>query len=193
MSSSRSSSSKSSSTKSSSSSSKSSSSSSSKSAKPRTAAQIRQAESLEYITALLKSHGSYMRQPILSLSTSLSLSPTEVSTALAIIYFLLHLVLPAYVLPHLSALVTLIIPLKNTLVSVAKETKAKKNEDCAQWSWYWVVYGVLGILRGTLGIWNPGWKAGLEIVRSGALICVGGPWFGFEGLVSQRKADIMSR
>jgi len=157
---------------------------SSKPSKTLTAAQLRSKEAQDYTTSLLKSHASFLTPIISSLSSSLSLSAAEIGIILGGSYLFFHLFAPAFLLPHLSALITLIIPINNTLLNIAKEEKGLKPVDSPQWSWFWVIYCGFGVVRGWVGIWRPGWKAWLEVIRTGGLICVGGPWFGYAGLVS---------
>ena len=104
---------------------------------------------------------------------------------LAGLYFCFLLVSPSFLLPHLSALITLIIPLQCTLQSIALDQAktAKKADHAVQWCFYWVIYCLLEVSRGWVGIFRPGLKAMFEVIRTVALITVGGPWFGKAALV----------
>ncbi|RSH91351.1 hypothetical protein EHS25_009650 [Saitozyma podzolica] len=116
------------------------SSSASKSAsKPKSAAELRQEEWDTFITDSVKSHAGWLAQPILSLSSQLSYSPVHVALALSIPILLLLLVSPASWIPHLSAPFVLLIPVQNTLHSVAVETKKGRSDakDAQQWALYW--------------------------------------------------------
>ena len=132
----------------------------------------------------LKSHGGCLAAPLLSLVSSLQVTATELGLALGIAYLLLHLALPVFILPHYSALVTLIIPIQSTLRSVALEGN---GEDGPQWCVFWTVYSALQMGRGMMGIFLARGMAEYEFIRTVILIAVGGPWFGKAGLVSPRS------
>lgn len=160
--------------------------SSRKPSKPPTLDELRSTEHAKYIDSLLTSHAGYLKPIILSLSSAFEISPTSISVCLGGIHFALHLVAPAFLLPHLSALTTLIVPVTGTMMSIAFDSDKKRSSeanDSSQWSFYWVIYCFFEIIRGWVGIWIPGWKAVFEIIRTGGLITVGGPWFGYTGLV----------
>jgi hypothetical protein len=76
----------------------------------------------------VKSHAGWSAQPILSLSSQLSYSLVHVALALSIPILLLLLVSPASWVPHLSAPFVLLIPVQNTLHSVAVETKKGRSD-----------------------------------------------------------------
>lgn len=168
-----------------------SSSSSSSSYRPRTADELREKEYMVFLESCLSSHGGYLKSPILSLSTSLAVSPLTTSYALAGIYLIILLFTPAFLLPHISALITLIIPIQASRQSIALEQSHEKNkdgkkaEDSVQWCLYWVIWCCFELVRGWIGVWRPGYKAIFEIIRTAGLITVGGPWFGRAGLVSK--------
>lgn len=157
-----------------------------KPSKPPTLEELRSTEHAQYIDSLLTSHSGYLKPIILSLSSAFELSPTSISTGLGVIYLMFHLVMPAFLLPHLSALTTLIIPVTSTMMSISLESDKKKSAeatDSSQWNFYWVIYCLFEFARGWVGIWVPGCKAIFEIIRTAGLITVGGPWFGYSGLV----------
>jgi hypothetical protein len=155
----------------------------------KSSAEVLEEEHQQRIQDFLTSHGGYLAKPIRSLSTSLDCPPQQLVYAIAFVYLLLHLVLPAFLLPHLSALVTLIIPVQCTMRSISLELKKggpSAARDSSQWLGFWVVYCLFGLIRGWVGVCRPGYKAGLEIARTAGLCAVGGPWFGRDGLVSRR-------
>ena len=156
--------------------------------KPKNAAELAAREEADYIIDSLSSHAGYLKPTLVSLASSLETSPRRIGIGLGLIYFCLHLISPAFILPHLSALVTLIVPIQATLVSVEAGLDEKKGpkgaKDSAQWSLFWAVYGLVEFARGFVVIWRPGWRPIFEIIRTGILITVGGPWFGMSGLVS---------
>jgi hypothetical protein len=169
------------------------SSASSSSTKP--SKEIRQAEYQVFVTNSLVSHGGYLAKPITSISSSLDLPAQLICYTLALFFFVLHIILPPFLLPHLSALITLTIPTQCTMRSIRIEMDKKSNNaarDSCQWLAYWVVYALFDFGRGWVGIWRPGWKAGFGIVRSAGLVAVAGPWFGREGLVSGRASESRS-
>ncbi|WRT70124.1 uncharacterized protein IL334_007118 [Kwoniella shivajii] len=129
----------------------------------------------------LKSHAGYLRSPIISLSITLSLSPLTSSLIFTLIFITLHLFLPLFLVPHVSAFITLFIPIQNTINAILLEKKGKKS-DSPQWALYWIIYCLLGWMRGYVGLWAPNTRGIYEIARSGILVVVGGPWFGREGL-----------
>ena len=148
-------------------------------------------ESTKFADSLLKTHASYLTPVILGISSTLDLSREHASVVAGAIYFTLHLVTPVFLLPLLSSLVTLAIPVQNTLrcIAVEKAKGAKEAKDGPQWLYYWIIYGVFELIRGAVGIWRPGWKHFFEIARTFGLITVGGPWFGYQGLVSVSLGD----
>lgn len=162
-------------------------SSSKKPAKPKTLEEVRIAEQAHYVNSLLTSHAGYLKAIILSLSSAFEVSLTTTAAMIGAMYFMLHLITPAFLLPHLSALTTLIIPVTCTMRSIAFEKDKKKSgdaKDSSQWCLYWVSYCLFEFGRGWITTWAPGCKAVFEVIRTAGLITVGGPWFGYAGLVS---------
>ncbi|CAD6565504.1 MAG: hypothetical protein TREMPRED_001413 [Tremellales sp. Tagirdzhanova-0007] len=109
---------------------------------PQTATEIREAEYKSFLEASLTTHGGYLSKPILALSTSLTLSIQNIAESLALVVLILHLLTPTYLLPHLSALITLVIPVQNTLHSLALDQQ--RDPDGARHSSQWLAY------------WKPG-------------------------------------
>ncbi|WWC94985.1 hypothetical protein V866_001837 [Kwoniella sp. B9012] len=133
------------------------------------------------ISSYLKSHAGFLRPLILSLSTTTTLSPTIISLILLLIFLFLHLYLPLFLIPHLSAPITLLIPIQSNIHCIVAE-KGKKQSDGAQWCLYWIVYCLTGWLRGAVQVWWPGYRGAVEIGRSSVLVLMGGLWFGRMGL-----------
>lgn len=77
-----------------------------KDAKPkaRNAAELRAREERKYLEGLMDSHAGHLKPIIISLSNSFGRTLKQTAIALALIYFGLHLITPAFLLPHLSAL-----------------------------------------------------------------------------------------
>ena len=157
---------------------------SSSSSRAKSSAEIREAEDEALIVAQLESHGGYLAQPILSTANSLEIAPLTIVYFLAVIALAFHLVLPAFLLPHYSALITLIPPLQSSLHAVANEVKKKDAPDAAQWCVYWVIYAVFELARGVVGTFCPAWIPAFELGRTVCLVICAGPWFGKAGLVS---------
>jgi hypothetical protein len=134
----------------------------------------------------MKSHAGWLAQPILSLSSQLSYSPVHVALALSIPILLMLLVSPAGWVPHLCAPFVLLIPVQNTLHSMAVETKKGRSDaqDAQQWALYWCVWCVLGLVGGWVETFRPGWKGLWQVGRVVALVIAGGPWFSRASLVS---------
>ena len=147
---------------------------------PQTATEIREAEYKSFLEASLTTHGGYLSKPILALSTSLTLSIQNIAESLALVVLILHLLTPTYLLPHLSALITLVIPVQNTLHSLALDQQRDPDgaRHSSQWLAYWVCYALSEMARGCVAVWRPGWKGAFEITRSIGLVTIAGPWFG---------------
>ncbi|WWC64468.1 uncharacterized protein I303_107078 [Kwoniella dejecticola CBS 10117] len=143
------------------------------------------------IHSYLNSHSGFLKPLILSFSSLTSLSPTIISLIPFSIFLVLHLYLPLFILPHLSALITLLIPIQNTISAITSE-KARRKSDAAQLLLYWIVYCLLGWLRGGVQIWYPHLKGYFELARSAGLIVVGGPWFGRAGLRPDQVNNLRS-
>ncbi|WWD03759.1 hypothetical protein V865_001815 [Kwoniella europaea PYCC6329] len=139
-------------------------------------------------SSYLKSHAGFVRPLILSLSSTTTLSPTIISIVLISIFLSLHLYLPLFLIPHLSAPITLLIPIQNTIHCIVAE-KGKKKSDGAQWCLYWIIYCLTGWVRGAVQIWWPGYKGVVEIGRTSLLVLKGGPWFGRMGLRRELAGD----
>ncbi|ORX34600.1 hypothetical protein BD324DRAFT_162114 [Kockovaella imperatae] len=139
-----------------------------------------------FIDSCLKSHAEYLAQPTLIIAQSLGVSPLHLSYGVGAVILALHLVLPAFLLPHFSALFTLIPPVQSSLQSITLETKKSGRDarDAAQWCIYWVIYTFFELARGSVSVYLPGVVPFFELSRSVCLIICGGPWFGRAGLVS---------
>ncbi|WVQ97670.1 hypothetical protein IAU59_004784 [Kwoniella sp. CBS 9459] len=137
-----------------------------------------------FVLSGLDTHAGFVRPLVLQLSSFASIAPLHVLIILFAIFILLHLYLPLCLIPHLSASVTLVIPIQNTVKSIAaqKSSGSKDNGDAAQWLLYWVIYTIFGWMRGTVALWRPHWRGVFEIGRSASLVVVGGAWFGRKGL-----------
>ena len=151
-----------------------------------TATEIREAEYKTFLEATLTTHAGYLSKPILALSTSLALSIQNIAEVLALLVLILHVLTPTYLLPHLSALITLVIPVQNTLHSLALDQQRDPNgsRDSSQWLAYWVCYAFSELARGWMAVWRPGWKGAFEISRSIGLVTIAGPWFARAALAS---------
>lgn len=169
-------------------------SSSSSSSKLKSSTKIRQAEAQKLYLSSLPTHTGYLAKPLLSVSKSLStndfdflgLSPLQtLAFLLALIFLLLHLVIPSFILSQLSSLVTLLIPLQNTLNSINLDLNKGpgSSRDTAQWCTYWLVYVGFSTIRGLISAFRPGWRGVFELGRSVGLVMVGGPWFGKDIMV----------
>ncbi|OCF61397.1 hypothetical protein L486_01045 [Kwoniella mangroviensis CBS 10435] len=139
-------------------------------------------------SSYLKSHAGFLRPLILFLSTTTTLSPTIISLILLIILAFLHLYLPLFLIPHLSAPITLLIPIQNTIHCIVAEN-GKKKSDGAQWCLYWIIYCLTGWIRGAVQIWWPGYRGMVEIGRTSVLVLMDGPWFGRMGLRPESTED----
>jgi len=155
--------------------------------RPRSAAEIRQAAYRSLQKTSLTSHAGYSAKPIDAVAKSFQTDPDNVALVLGFIFLVLHLLTPTFLLPHLSALVTLIIPLQDTLLSLSYEISRNPGagRDTCQWLAYWVVYVAFEMARGWVAVWRPGWKGAFEVGRSAGLVTVGGPWFSRDVLVSE--------
>lgn len=174
----------------------------SKSSSQKSAADIRHADYLKFLQLSLQTHAGYLCKPLQTLSASLTdsddlifgLSPLEtIAGILAVILFTLHLTTPTFLIPHLSAMVTLIIPLQNTIRSInltVKKNGAGASQDSPQWCAYWLVFIVHQVVRDWLNVFRPGWSRVYEIARTIGLIMLGGPWFGHAAMVSIKKKDL---
>ncbi|WVQ66879.1 uncharacterized protein L199_005070 [Kwoniella botswanensis] len=139
-------------------------------------------------SSYLKSHSGFLRPLILSLSTTTTLSGTIISLNLLFIFLSLHLYLPLFLIPHLSAPITLLIPIQSTIQCIVSE-KGKKKSDGAQWCLYWIIYCLTGWVRGAAQIWWPNYRGMVEIGRTSVLVLMGGPWFGRMGLRPESAGD----
>lgn len=98
--------------------------------------------------------------------------------------FILLIALPPSVTFHMSASLTLVIPLQNTLKSIALGHKSSsKAKDSAQWLAYWVTYTFLGMTGGWIGIVRPAWAWLFELWKTLTLVILAGPWYGRQILV----------
>ena len=156
-----------------------------KTPEPKTDAE-KEAEDNALYQTVLESHGGYLVSPIQHLSAQFSLPLLYTSGIIAAIFLILHLVVPVFLMPHLSALITLIIPIQTTLLSLNLEIKKAQGaaRDSSQWLGYWVIYAVYEMVRGWIKVYRPGWTGALEVMRSVGLMAVGGPWFARAILVS---------
>ncbi|WVQ84628.1 hypothetical protein IAT38_006783 [Cryptococcus sp. DSM 104549] len=171
-------------------------SSSSRSSKPKSSDEIREEESSAFIMSSLSTHAPLLTSPVLQLSSLLSTSPLPPLIFLLSTFFLLHLYTPLFLLPHLSAVLTLACPIYGTALTIlgelGKRDKGKKTRgDGAQWLLYWAVYVLLGWGRGAVGIWAPGWKGVFELGRDGVLVVVGGGWFSREGMMAEKSKALL--
>ncbi|WVF70224.1 hypothetical protein IAT40_005013 [Kwoniella sp. CBS 6097] len=142
-----------------------------------------------FVLSGLESHAGFLRPLVLQLSSITSFTPLHVLIILFTVFILLHLYLPLFLIPHLSAAVTLVIPIQNTIKSITaqKGSGSKDNGDAPQWLLYWIVYTIIGWMRGTMSLWRPHWRGVFEVGRSASLIVVGGAWFGRKGLKGASK------
>jgi hypothetical protein len=154
--------------------------------KPLTSEQIREKEHKEFLLALLQSHAGWLNKPIASQSDTIVMDITYTSSILGIVYFVFLLISPAFLSPHISALITLVIPVQCTVRTVVMEKvkDVKQSQNAPQWVFYWVIYVLWGMARGWISTFRPGYKAVFEVVRTVGLVVIGGPWFGRAGLVS---------
>ena len=150
----------------------------------KSAAAIREAEYETFVKQSLQSHGGYIAKPILSLAESLEILPLHTSCIVGAVIVAFHLVLPAFLLPHFSALITLISPVQATMTSVSREVNKSSSKDAAQWCLYWVIYTLFELVRGLASVYQPGSSPFFEFGRTLCLVICGGPWFGKAGLVS---------
>ena len=158
---------------------------SSSSSSQRSSAEILEAEHETFVVGSLRSHGGYLAQPILSTAKSLEIAPLNLVYILAIVTLAVHLALPAFLLPHYSALITLILPVQSSLHAITCEVKKKDTADAAQWCVYWVIYALFELARGVAGVFFSAWIPVFELGRTICLVICGGPWFGKRGLVSR--------
>ncbi|WWC91797.1 uncharacterized protein L201_006744 [Kwoniella dendrophila CBS 6074] len=133
------------------------------------------------IKSYLLSHAGYLKSLILPFSKTTSIPPLILSIILLAIFMLLHLYLPLFIIPHLSALITLIIPIQNTANTIISE-KGRKKTDAAQSLLYWIIYCLLGWVKGAIQVLYPNFAGLFALARTAILILVGGPWFGRAGL-----------
>lgn len=154
--------------------------------RPLTAEQVRAKEAQELTVTLIRSHLGYLARPLLKTAEALETDRMTTLLSALIVFALLHIALPTFLVPHLSALVTLICPLQASLHTLAREldrhTKAKGEPvrpvgDEAQWMMYWLVFFVWEGARSSVLVWRPGWTGVSEIARTLSLVGVGGGWY----------------